>query len=99
MSQELNDMGPGQAASFPADLSTSEGCKEFAHFLAKKTGDAGLNVLINNSGTSWAMPLEKFPDSAWDKVLDINLKSPFWLTKACLPLLEKVRVYVCEFLS
>lgn len=67
-----------------------QGCREFAAYLKEHTQAQGLNVLINNSGTSWAAPLESFPDNGWDKVLDINLKSPFWLTQACMPLLEAV---------
>ena len=49
------------------------------------------------SCTSWsttpappgATPLAEFPESAWDKVLDLNLKAPFFLTRAFLPLLEE----------
>jgi NAD(P)-dependent dehydrogenase (short-subunit alcohol dehydrogenase family) len=45
-------------------------------------------VLVNNAGATWGAPIETFPASAWDKVLDLNLKSPFFLTRAFLPLLE-----------
>ena len=47
-----------------------------------------LHILVNNAGATWGEPLEAFPESAWDKVLDLNLKSPFFLTRAFLPLLE-----------
>jgi NAD(P)-dependent dehydrogenase (short-subunit alcohol dehydrogenase family) len=47
-----------------------------------------LHVLVNNAGATWGEPLETFPASAWDKVVDLNLKAPFFLTRACLPLLE-----------
>ena len=43
-------MGGGKAYAFPADLATPEGCEQFAKYLHEQTGDAGLNVLINNSG-------------------------------------------------
>ena len=33
--------------------------------------------------------METFPDAAWDKVLDLNLKSPFWLVQALLPALRE----------
>ena len=48
-----------------------------------------LHILVNNAGATWGEPLETFPESAWDKVLDLNLKSPFFLTRAFLPLLEE----------
>ena len=48
-----------------------------------------LHILVNNAGATWGEPLEAFPESAWDKVLDLNLKSPFFLTRAFLPLLEE----------
>jgi NAD(P)-dependent dehydrogenase (short-subunit alcohol dehydrogenase family) len=44
---------------------------------------------VNNAGANWGAPLEEFPDSAWDKVLALNVKAVFHLTRACLPLLEK----------
>jgi NAD(P)-dependent dehydrogenase (short-subunit alcohol dehydrogenase family) len=48
-----------------------------------------LHILVNNAGATWGEPLETFPESAWDKVLDLNLKSPFFLTRAFLPLLQE----------
>jgi NAD(P)-dependent dehydrogenase (short-subunit alcohol dehydrogenase family) len=44
---------------------------------------------VNNAGATWGAPLAEYPGSAWDKVLDLNVKSPFFLTRACVPLLEK----------
>jgi NAD(P)-dependent dehydrogenase (short-subunit alcohol dehydrogenase family) len=51
-------------------------------------GGDGLHVLVNNAGATWGEPLESFPDSAWDKVLDLNVKSPFWMVQALLPALR-----------
>ena len=45
-------------------------------------------MLVNNAGATWGAPLEEFPAAAWDKVVDLNLKAPFFLTRAFLPLLE-----------
>ncbi len=45
-------------------------------------------MLVNNAGATWGAPLAQFPAAAWDKVLDLNLKAPFFLTRAFLPLLE-----------
>jgi NAD(P)-dependent dehydrogenase (short-subunit alcohol dehydrogenase family) len=58
--------------------------------LAEEVGrsEEGVHVLVNNAGTNWAAPLEEFPAHGWDKVVDLNLKTPFYLTRAFLPLLE-----------
>jgi NAD(P)-dependent dehydrogenase (short-subunit alcohol dehydrogenase family) len=43
---------------------------------------------VNNAGANWGAPLEEYPDAAWDKVLALNVKAVFQLTRACLPQLE-----------
>ena len=72
--------------AFPADLGSEEGCRALAEQVAGVTDR--VHVLVNNAGATWGAPLEEFPASAWDKVLDLNLKGPFFLTRALLPLLE-----------
>ena len=47
-----------------------------------------LDILINNAGTPWGAPLDEFPESGWDKVMDINVKGVFFLTQKLLPLLR-----------
>lgn len=79
--QELSAYGDVVAVA--ADLSTEMECQRLA---ATITGP--LNILVNNAGATWGAPLLEFPESAWDKVLDLNLKSPFFLTRAVLPQLE-----------
>jgi NAD(P)-dependent dehydrogenase (short-subunit alcohol dehydrogenase family) len=76
----------GSVAAIPADLSTEEECLRLAAEIGER--EQALNVLVNNAGATWGAPIEEFPASAWDKVVDLNLKSPFFLTRACLPLLE-----------
>src|ERR1017187_9295357 len=76
----------GQVKAIQADLSTEAECQR----LAREIGDreSHVHVLVNNAGATWGAPLEEFPAAAWDKVLDLNLKSPFFLVRAFLPLLE-----------
>src|SRR5258707_12522835 len=76
----------GQVKAIRADLSTEAECLR----LAREVGEheQALHILVNNAGATWGAPLEEFPASAWDKVIDLNLKSPFFLTRAFLPLLE-----------
>ncbi len=76
----------GAAEALPADVSTPEGIEALVAELGER--EEQLNVLVNNAGTGWAAPLEDYPDGAWDKVLGLNVKAPFNLTVACLPLLR-----------
>ena len=76
----------GVALSVPADLSREEECLRLAEEVGRS--EERVHILVNNAGTTWGAPLAEFPASAWDKVLDLNLKTPFFLTRAFLPLLE-----------
>jgi NAD(P)-dependent dehydrogenase (short-subunit alcohol dehydrogenase family) len=76
----------GTVAAIPADLSTEAECLRLAGEIAER--EQVLNILVNNAGATWGAPLEEFPAAAWDKVVDLNLKAPFFLTRAFLPLLE-----------
>ena len=78
--------GGGTCISLPQDISTVDGCKALA---ARITAEApGLDILVNNAGAAWGADFDEFPESGWDKVLDLNLKSPFFLTQALHGLLK-----------
>ena len=79
---ELGD----QCLALPQDVSTVEGCKLLAQALAER--EEQLDILVNNAGAAWGEPFEQFPEKGWDKVMDLNLKSPFFLTQALLALLK-----------
>jgi NAD(P)-dependent dehydrogenase (short-subunit alcohol dehydrogenase family) len=76
----------GTCLALPADCGTEAGCRALSDELAAR--ESKLHILVNNAGANWGAPLEEYPDSAWDKVLALNLKAIFHLTRACLPLLE-----------
>jgi NAD(P)-dependent dehydrogenase (short-subunit alcohol dehydrogenase family) len=76
----------GEAVSIPANLSSEEECVRLAAEVGER--EERIHILVNNAGATWGEPLESFPASAWEKVLDLNLKAPFFLTRAFLPLLE-----------
>jgi NAD(P)-dependent dehydrogenase (short-subunit alcohol dehydrogenase family) len=76
----------GRAVSVPANLATEEECVRLAAEVGRS--EEQVHVLVNNAGATWGAALAEFPASAWDKVLDLNLKTPFFLTRAFLPLLE-----------
>ena len=79
------ELGP-QCIALPMDVSTVEGCKALAHTLAQH--ESQLDILVNNAGAAWAAPFDEFPESGWDKVMDLNVKSPFFLTQALHALLK-----------
>lgn len=72
-----------------SNVSSREGCEELAVEVSKLFNNR-LDVLVNNAGTSWGEPLERNSRTNWgmDKVFDLNVKGVFYLTRACLPLLE-----------
>ena len=81
---ELSEVG--ECISLPADLATEAACIELAGRIAER--ESALHILVNNAGANWGAPLADYPADAWEKVLDLNVESPFFLTRACLPLLE-----------
>ncbi len=82
--ERLSALGPIEA--IVADLSSHEGCLALAGTIGERTEH--LDVLVNNAGAAWGAPLLEFPDSAWDRVLNVNVKGVWHLTVALLPLLE-----------
>jgi 2-deoxy-D-gluconate 3-dehydrogenase len=76
--EALSAVGP--CVSLPQDLSTVEGCRALTARLAGL--EPKLDILVNNAGAAWGAEFDDFPESGWDKVLNLNLKSPFFLTQA-----------------
>jgi len=76
----------GEVTAIPADLSDHRECVRLAGEVTTASGR--LDILVNNAGAMWREPLETFPDEAWESVIDVNLKAPFWLIQALLPALR-----------
>jgi 2-deoxy-D-gluconate 3-dehydrogenase len=79
----------GECISIPADLSNLEGISALANELSSK--EKSLDILVNNAGASWGEPIEDYSELGWDKVMDTNVKSIFFLTQQLLPLLRESR--------
>ena len=77
----------GSCVALPADLSTESGAVHLADEIASR--EPALHVLVNNAGANWGAPLAEYPDAAWDKLLALNVKAVFHLTRALLPRLEE----------
>ena len=82
--QELSALG--KCVSLPVDVSTVEGAKALAAAYGRH--ETSLDILVNNAGAAWGAPFDEFPESGWDKVVDLNLKTPFFLTQALAGLLR-----------
>ena len=80
-----SELGPNCIA-LPQDVSTVAGCKALAAQLAEH--ESKLDILVNNAGAAWGAAFAEFPESGWDKVMDLNVKSPFFLTQALFDLLK-----------
>lgn len=72
------ELGPN-CIPLPADVSTLAGCEGLAEALAGK--EPALDILVNNAGLAWGAPFEDFPETGWDRVMDLNVKAPFFLTQ------------------
>jgi NAD(P)-dependent dehydrogenase (short-subunit alcohol dehydrogenase family) len=84
--QELSRDG-GTCISIPMDISTVAGAKALAATIMER--EPKLDILVNNAGAAWGAPFDEFPEHGWDKVLDLNTKTPFFLTQALSPALRK----------
>lgn len=76
----------GECIAIQADLSILAGIE---HFVAEiKKHESKIDILVNNAGATWGAEFSEFPESGWDKVMNLNVKSPFFLTQQLLALLE-----------
>ena len=76
----------GTAIALPGDLASQAGTRALAVELAER--EPRLHVLVNNAGANWGAPLAEYPEAGWDKVMALNVKAVFDLTRFLLPQLE-----------
>lgn len=84
MAAELSALG--HCVSLPADLSKMDEIDRVTEELAAR--ESQLDILVNNAGATWGATIDEFPEQGWDKVMDLNVKSIFFLTQRCLRLLD-----------
>jgi|TARA_B110000503_G_scaffold27390_2_gene43651 NAD(P)-dependent dehydrogenase (short-subunit alcohol dehydrogenase family) len=77
----------GECIALPADLSIKEGREAFVAEITAR--EAKIDILVNNAGAAWGAPFEEYPDEGYDKVMDINVKAIFTLTRDLMPLLKQ----------
>ena len=76
----------GTCIALPTDISGVEACKALAAEIASR--EKSLDILVNNAGAAWGEDFDTFPENGWDKVVDLNMKTPFFLTQALHGLLK-----------
>jgi len=76
--KELSKIGP--CIAIVSNASGADGAKAMAGAYLKH--EAKLDILVNNAGAAWGADFDEFPESGWDKVMDLNVKTPFFLTQA-----------------
>ena len=70
----------GTCIPLAIDASGADGSRKLAAaYLAK---EKSLDILVHNAGAAWGAAFKEFPESGWDKVMDLNVKTPFFLTQA-----------------
>jgi NAD(P)-dependent dehydrogenase (short-subunit alcohol dehydrogenase family) len=82
---ELSEVG--ECVALAADLSSEAECRRLAAAIAER--EPSLDILVNNAGATWGAPLDEFDEAAWERVLALNVKGVFHVTKFLVPLLEK----------
>src|SRR6201985_673703 len=78
--KELSAAYDGECVALPIDISTMAGIDMLAGEIKKR--EPKLDILVNNAGAAWGADFDEFPESGWDKVMNLNVKTPFFLTKA-----------------
>ena len=76
----------GECIAIPCDINSLDGCRQLAEAVAAR--EDRLHLLVNNAGLTWSAPIDEFPEKAWDRVVDLDMKSPFFLSQQLLPLLR-----------
>lgn len=84
LAEELSQIG--SCTSVPADLSTEAECQRLSKEIAARENH--LDVLVNNAGATWGAPMSEYDEAAWERVLSLNVKGVYHLTKFLRPLLE-----------
>lgn len=82
--EQLGELG--SATGTTSDLSSEQGCRDFAEWVAERY--ESIDVLVNNAGATWGAPLEAHDEASWNRVLDLNVQGVFHTTKFLLPLLR-----------
>ena len=74
-----------KVVGIPADLSQMDGIKTLVAELSAR--ESRLDILVNNAGAAWGQDYLEFTEAGWDRTMDLNVKTPFFLAQKLHPLL------------
>ncbi len=86
-----------RALAVPGDLSRVEECERIVNESVKALG--GLDILVNNAGVMGGTIFEETTDDEWNRVINIDLKAPFFCTRYAVPALRAARGNVVNVAS
>jgi NAD(P)-dependent dehydrogenase (short-subunit alcohol dehydrogenase family) len=81
VANELSELG--RCFALPGDIATKTGIEQLVAAFGEL--QPHLHILVNNAGAMYEAPLDDFSEEGWDSVVDLNLKSVFFLSQALLP--------------
>ena len=84
--EELTKKYGGICIPIACDLSSSVGIDYFLKQIREK--EDAIDFLVNNAGAAWGEPFKNFSEVGWDKVMDLNVKSLFFLTQKLTGMLK-----------
>lgn len=79
MEDTIAALGADKVIGIPADLSQMDGMQHLVDEIAKR--ETKLDILINNAGAAWGQPYLEFSEAGWHRTMDLNVKTPFFLTQ------------------
>ncbi len=79
MQETINEFGADKVIGIPADLSQMDGIETLV--AAIKENETKLDILINNAGAAWGQDYLEFTEAGWHRTMDLNVKTPFFLTQ------------------
>lgn len=93
MEETIAAFGADKVIGIPADLSQMDGMQHLADEIAKR--ESKLDILINNAGAAWGQPFLEFSEAGWHRTMDLNVKTPFFLTQKLHALLAAAATPEC----
>lgn len=79
MQETIDEFGADKVIGIPADLSQMDGMQQLADTISAK--EDKLDILINNAGAAWGQDYLEFSEAGWHRTMDLNVKTPFFLTQ------------------
>ncbi len=74
---------------YPFDITDREQSETAIREIIERNGP--IDILVNNAGVQHRAPIEQFPSEKWDSVMNVNLNSPYWISRCVIPDMMEVK--------